>query len=54
MLRNPQLLNLCVKYAAKQNRRLADKLMEMAPLITASNDSLTGGSVSLFLHNNFI
>lgn len=33
MLRNPQLLSLCVKYAAKQNRRLAEKLMEMSSLI---------------------
>lgn len=33
MLGNSQLLNLCVKYAAKQNRRLAEKLMEIAPLM---------------------
>lgn len=33
MLRNPQLLNLCVKYAAKQNRRLAEKLMEIGPMM---------------------
>lgn len=40
MLRNPQLLNLCAKYAAKQNRRLAEKLMEIVPIV--NNDSFNG------------
>lgn len=50
MLGNPQLLNLCVKYAGKQNRRLAEKLMEIGPLLNGydANSSDLTGSVRFF------
>lgn len=47
MLRNEQLLNLCVKYAAKQNRRLAEKLREIAPLCSSSSEN-----VCFYFYNN--
>lgn len=47
MLGNPQILNLAVKYASKQNRRLAEKLLEIAPMIgdeNGENNSFTSVS----------
>lgn len=41
MLGNPQLLNLAMKYASKQNRRLAEKLMEIAPLMQNSDNDVS-------------
>lgn len=37
MLGNSQILNLAIKYASKQNRRLAEKLLEIAPSIGDEN-----------------
>lgn len=40
MLQDNQLVNLCIKYAAKQNRRLAEKLMEIAPLNNSNSENV--------------
>lgn len=50
MLGNPQLLTLAIKYASKQNRRLAEKLTELANSFTSDNEDL---NYSVSCTNNF-